>query len=67
MESLPVADKAMAHFGLTYMAYIRPVTVGEQLGYGVFAADGTQLAVFATEEAAYVTAKQHDLQPMPVH
>jgi hypothetical protein len=65
MES--VTDVAMSMLGISHMAYIKPVTNGVEQGYAVCAADGTQLAVFSTAEAAYFTAKQHDLDPVQLH
>ena len=53
MNSLPVA-------------YVRPVMTDKGKNYAVCTADGTQLALFATQDAAYFAAKQHDLDPMLV-
>ena len=60
-----VEDLMMAMMGLETMAYIKPVTEGA--GYAVFAADGTQLAVFETKEVAYYTALRHNLAPVSIH
>ena len=49
------------------LAYVRPVITENGKSYAVCSADGTQLALFATEEAAYFTAKQHDLEPVLIH
>lgn len=62
-----IVGQAMANLGIAHMAYIKPVSNGKESGYAVHAADGTQLAVFATQEAAYFTAKQHDLEPVRLH
>jgi hypothetical protein len=48
-------------------AYVRPVMTEEGLNYAVCSADGTQLALFATQDAAYFAAKQHDLEPVLLH
>lgn len=58
-----VDDIIMALVGMETLAYIRPVSEG----FGVFAADGTQLAVFDSEESAYVTVRQNNLQPVSIH
>jgi len=52
---------------IMHLAYVRPVSRDKNAGYAVCAADGTQLAVFATQDAAYFAAKQHDLEPVLVH
>ena len=54
MHSLPVA-------------YVRPVVTDKGTNYAVCTADGTQLALFATRDAAFFTAKQNDLEPTLIH
>lgn len=49
------------------VAYVRPVTTDKGTNYAVCSADGTQLAVFSTRDAAYFAAKQHDLEPVLIH
>lgn len=48
-------------------AYIKTVSGDKGPNYALFAADGTQLAIFPSREAAYFTARQHDLEPLSVH
>ncbi len=53
---------------LSALAYVRPVTTEQGgSGFAVCAADGTQLAVFSTRDAAYFAARQHDLEPVLTH
>ena len=52
---------------LSALAYVRPVTTDQGTGFAVCAADGTQLAVFSTRDAAYFAARQHDLEPVLTH
>lgn len=49
------------------VAYVRPVSKDENTGYAVCTSDGVQLAVFASRDAAFFAAKQHDLAPTLVH
>jgi hypothetical protein len=49
------------------IAYVRPIKTDKGMNYAVCSADGMQLALFATEEAAYFAAKQHDLEPVFLH
>lgn len=49
------------------VAYVRPVITEKGKSYAVCAADGTQLALFDSEEAAFFSAKQHDLEPVLIH
>lgn len=62
-----VSDIIMALVGMETLAYIRPVAEGVITGFGIFAADGTQLAVLETEETAYYTARQNNLEPVSIH
>ena len=65
MENTQYTDSgdALIAQGVSHVAYIRQVDTG----YGVFAADGTQLAVFESRDAAYYTARQHNLEPLSIH
>jgi len=56
-----------AFIDLTPMAYVRPVATDNGTAFGVYASDGTQLALFASREAAYFAAKQHNLEPVLLH
>lgn len=67
VERNKLEDIMMAMVGLETMAYIKPVQDGLALSYGVFAADGTQLALFDSEEKAYYTAVKHNLAPASIH
>jgi len=49
------------------VAYVRPVITDKGKSYAVCTADGTQLAIFPTQDAAYFAAKQHDLEPVLIH
>ena len=49
------------------IAYVRPVATDKGMHYAVCAADGTQLALFTSRDAAYFAAKQHDLDPVLIH
>lgn len=49
------------------VAYVRPVDTEEGKIYAVCTADGTQLATFLTQDAAFFAARQNDLEPMFIH
>ena len=67
LEREQLEDLMMAMVGLETMAYIKPVTQGDLTSYGVYAADGTQLAVFDSAETAYYNAVRHNLAPSSIH
>jgi len=52
------------HVGLNQIAYIRPAT--GQKGYGVYAADGTQISVMETYDTALAAVRFNDMHPVTV-
>lgn len=60
-------EMMMAMVGLETLAYIKPVLVGASTQYAVFAADGTQLAIFDKQETAYYNVVKHNLSPSSIH
>jgi hypothetical protein len=66
-QSPQLEEMMMAMVGLETMAYIKPIILGELTHYAVFAADGTQLALFDNHETAYYNAVKHNLQPASLH
>ena len=50
-----------------FTTYIKPIAFGEGQAYAVCTEDGVELAVFGTPEAAYYSARQHNLTPVSVH
>lgn len=67
IERTKLEDIMIAMVGLETMAYIKPVQDGLLQAYAVFAADGTQLATFESEEIAYYNAVKHNLFPTNIH
>lgn len=66
-ELMELNEMVAALAELGNAAYIKTVPSEKGTGYALFAADGTQLAVFPSREAAWFTARQHDLEPVSVH
>lgn len=67
IETAKLEDLMMAMVGLETMAYIKQVNRGEFAQFAVFAADGTQLAVFDDFETAHYNAIKHNLAPSSIH
>jgi hypothetical protein len=67
LETSKLEDIMMAMVGLETMAYIKPIRDGLVLSYAVFAADGTQLAMFDSKESAFYNAVKHNLAPVSIH
>jgi hypothetical protein len=58
----------LANWGIENVAYVKPVSVdGEGAAYGIFAADGTELAQMDNRDEAIVTIRQNDLEALSVH
>lgn len=53
--------------GVNDLAYVKPVVVEDAPAFGVFAADGTQIAVMPSREVAFSAVRQHNLEPVSVH
>ena len=62
-----IVPEPMILLNASAVAYVRPAQTDKGPGYAVCAGDGTQLAVFATRDAAFFAAKQHDLDPVLIH
>ena len=62
-----ISPTDLAQLGMQWVAYIRPIEVDGAPAYGIFAADGKQLAIVPTKESAVATARQNDLEPLSVH
>ena len=75
-----ISVEMLAALGGPNLVYIRSVEASELAGsvpadvlastakfYAVHAADGTRVAVLDDREAAFVTARQHDMVPVSVH
>ena len=54
-------------WGMNNVVFIRDVPQEENPVYGVFAADGTQIAYAYSRDEAYVWARQNELEPLSVH
>lgn len=62
-----VKDIMLSMMGMDTMAYIKPELCDGMTVYAVYAADGTQLATFDTEDSAYYTARRNNLEPALLH
>lgn len=62
-----MSTRELALFGMQDIAYVKRAVGNDAPGYTIHAADGTQIAAFADREVAFVTVRQHDLEPLSVH
>jgi hypothetical protein len=57
----------LAVLGMQHLAYVKQVSVEGTEGYGIFAADGTQMALVGDRDLAFAVVRQNELQPVSVH
>ena len=58
----------LATLGLEGIAYIRPMTTAKGVeAFAITAADGTRLAIAATEAQAIAAIREHELELVSVH
>jgi len=62
-----ITPQDLALLGMQSMAYLRAIMVDGTPGFGIFAADGTQVAFAPTRALAVATVREHDLEPVSVH
>jgi len=62
-----ITAQDLAALGIQSMAYLRAAVLDGTPGYGIFAADGTQLAFAPTLALAVAAVREHDLEPVSVH
>lgn len=62
-----ISPQDLMALGLEEMAYVKPVEVDNAPAFAVHAADGTQIAVMASRDLAFVAIRQHNLEPASVH
>ena len=62
-----ITAQEFALLGMQDMAYVRRVTVNDEVGFAIHAADGTEVAVLPDRDVAFATVRQHDLEPLSVH
>ena len=74
MNSLPESDAAprlvtKEHWCalIADVAYVLPITDEGEVCYGIFAADGTPLAVAPTRALAMAVIRKHDMRPVDAH
>lgn len=63
-----LSSSQFAAVGLEQLAYIKKVQVEEGMfGFGVFSADGRQVAVVPSIEVAQALVRQHEMEPVLIH
>jgi hypothetical protein len=64
-RDMSAADLAI--WGMPDIAFVKRVTVNDETGWAIHAADGTHMGLAPTRDLAFAAIKQHELEPMSVH
>lgn len=64
-RNMTVADLAI--WGMPDLAFVKRVTLNDQVGWSIHAADGTHMGLAPTRDLAFAAVKQYDLEPVSVH
>ena len=62
-----IPPQEFAQFGMSDVAYIKPVLVNSLPAFAIHAADGTEMAVLNDRDVAFAAVRQHDLEPVSLH
>ena len=62
-----LAQFDLATWGIEDVAYVKPISHDGKAIYGIFAADGTELATVDNRDTAIITVRQNELEPLSVH
>jgi hypothetical protein len=62
-----ISTEELAQLGLQELAYVRPLVVDGSACFGIYAADGTPIAIAGGLEVAIAAIMQHEMVPTQVH
>ncbi|MEW5726279.1 MAG: DUF1150 family protein [Pseudomonadota bacterium] len=65
LRNMTAADLAI--WGMPDVAFVKRVTLNDQVGWSIHAADGTHMGLAPTRDLAFAAIKQHELEPLSVH
>ena len=67
IADIEAAAASFLDYGVGHIAYVRRIDAQDASGYGIFAANGVQIAIAANSADAYGFLMQHDLTPVVLH
>ena len=62
-----LSERDLAALGVQDVAFVKPITVNDEIAYSIHAADGTQMALIADRDVAFAAIRQNGLEPVSVH
>lgn len=66
-KQTPLSQQDFLALGLDQIAYMKPVVVDGQKLVAIHSADGSKLGTVTSLEAAWVTIRQNDLEPVALN
>jgi len=63
----PMTVQDFTEWGVTEVAYIKAAEMDGRTVYAVFAANGQQLGLMESQNAAYAALFENDLEPVALH
>jgi hypothetical protein len=64
-RDMTTADLAI--WGMPDVAFVKRVTLNDQVGWSIHAADGTHMGLAPSRDLAFAAIRQHELEPLSVH
>lgn len=62
-----ITEAQLAQLGLEEIAYVRPIMTPNGPAFGVFAANGTPMAIASDNDIARAAIVQNEMAPVSVH
>jgi hypothetical protein len=57
----------LAALGVQDLAFVKMVSVNDEIAYAIHAADGTQMALMSDRDIAFAAIRQNGMEPVSVH
>jgi len=67
VDAHAISRQQLLALGLNDIAYVRDVDIDGSTGFGIFAANGQQLAIMPDRETAVAAAWENGLAPVTLH
>lgn len=62
-----MTPRDLAMWGMQDIAFVKQVTVDDEPGWSIHAADGTHMGIAPDRDLAFAAVRQHDMEPVSVH
>jgi hypothetical protein len=62
-----ITERDLAALGVQDFAFVKTVSVNDEVVYAIHAADGTQMALMSDRDVAFAAIRQNGLEPVSVH